>query len=318
MCMNLRRKGALAVLLTLLLSICVSAAPKTVIPGGNTIGLRLRTDGVAVVELSGNVCKKAGIKCGDIICSIDGEQIKSTQEVLQAVERANGEPMTLTISRSGEKKTITVCPTQTEDGWRLGIYVRDTVSGIGTVTYYDAETETFGALGHGVNDGGTLVTILSGTVLPSSVASVVRGEEGEPGALQGMVSGRGTLGTIEKNTPQGVFGTIQALDGTPIPVAKSGQIHTGKATILSNVRGTQVEEFDIKITSLVPDDPHDRNMLLQVEDPALLALTGGIVQGMSGSPILQDGRIVGAVTHVLIDDPIQGYGIFIENMLAAA
>ena len=316
--MNLKRKGALAVLLTLLLSICVSAAPKTVIPGGNTIGLRLHTDGVAVVELSESVPKRTGLKCGDVICAIDGKQVKSTQEVKQAVENADGAPMKLTVSRGGAQETITVSPTQTEVGWRLGIYVRDTVSGIGTVTYYDTETESFGALGHGVNDNGALLPITSGTVLPSSVASVIRGEKGEPGALQGMINGRGVTGSIEKNTPQGVFGRMQERTGEPIQVAGKQEIHTGHAIIRSNVRGTQVEEFDIEITGLSPNDAQDRNIHLKVSDSDLLAATGGIVQGMSGSPIIQDGKLVGAVTHVLINDPTQGYGIFIENMLNAA
>lgn len=316
--MNWKRKGALAVLLTLLLSICVSAAPKAVIPGGNTIGLRLHTDGVAVVALSESVPVRAGLKCGDVIHAINGTQIKSTQEVKQAVENANGAPMKLTVTRGGAEQTVTMSATQTEDGWRLGVYVRDTVSGIGTVTYYDAETETFGALGHGVNDGGTLLPILDGAVLPSSVGAVIRGEKGEPGALQGMVSGRSISGTIEKNTPQGVFGTMQAQCGTPIPIAQEREIHTGNATIRSNVRGTQIEEFDIQITALTPQDPQNRNLQLKVTDPDLLTATGGIVQGMSGSPILQDGKLIGAVTHVLINDPTQGYGIFIENMLDAA
>ncbi len=316
--MNWKRKGALAVLLTLLLSICVSAAPKTVIPGGNTIGLRLHTDGVAVVELSESVPMRAGLKCGDVIREINGTQIKSTQEVKQAVENANGAPLKLTVSRGGMQETITIAPTRTEDGWRLGIYVRDTMSGIGTVTYYDAESEAFGALGHGVNDNGTLLPITGGTVLPSSVASVIRGEAGEPGALQGVVNGRSATGSIDKNTPQGVFGTMQAIGGEPIQIAQNQEIHTGRATIRSNVRGTQVEEYDIRITALSPKDPQDRNIHLEVTDPDLLKATGGIVQGMSGSPIIQDGKLIGAVTHVLINDPTQGYGIFIENMLNAA
>lgn len=316
--MKWKRKGALAVLLTLLLSICVSAAPKTVIPGGNTIGLQLYTDGVAVVELSESVPARAGLKCGDVIREINGKEIKSTQEVKQAVANANGAPLKLTVSRGGTQKTVTVSPSQTEDGWRLGIYVRDTVSGIGTVTYYDTETETFGALGHGVNDNGALLPIQSGRVLSSSIASVIRGEEGEPGSLQGVVNGRGIKGNIEKNTPQGVFGTMQAIGGEPIQIAQNKEIHTGYAKIRSNVRGTQVEEYDIRITALSPDDPQDRNIHLEVIDPNLLAATGGIVQGMSGSPIIQDGKLIGAVTHVLINDPTQGYGIFIENMLNAA
>lgn len=316
--MNWRRKGALVVVLTLLLSFYAAAAPKTVVPGGNTIGLRLRTDGVSVVELSENAPRRAGLKCGDVICAIDGTRVTSTQEVVRAVERSSGAPMELTVSRDGERRSLTLSPVQTEDGWRLGVYVRDSVSGIGTVTYYDTEDDTFGALGHGVNDGGALLPITGGTALPSTVASVVRGEKGEPGALQGVVNGRAAAGTIEKNTPQGIFGSMPARDAQPLPVASADEIRTGRATILSNVRGTEVEEFEVRVTALAPNDPYGRNLLLEVTDPALLAATGGIVQGMSGSPIVQNGKLIGAVTHVLVDDPTQGYGIFIQNMLDAA
>lgn len=314
-------KGALAAILTLLLTACVWAMPDTLIPGGNTIGLRLQTDGVTIVEFSGAVPKKAGLRCGDRICAIDGQPVTTAQDITQAVERSEGEALTLTIRRGEEaEKTVTLAPTQTADGWRLGIFVKDSVSGIGTVTYYNAEEQTFGALGHGVNDGKSLLPIRSGSVLPSTVSAVVRGEEGAPGALQGAANGRAVCGTIEKNTPQGVFGTIQMpqAKSEAVPVASNEEIHTGAATILSNVSGTKVEEFDIRILACYPKDAADRNLLLEVTDPDLLRQTGGIVQGMSGSPILQDGKLVGAVTHVLIDDPTQGYGIFIQNMLDAA
>lgn len=312
-------RWALAGFLTVRLLLCAYAAtPQTLVPGGNTIGLRLQTDGVAIVEFSSMIPQKAGLQCGDLICSVDGVDVDTAEGIIQAVSQSNGAPLELTVLRDGAKKTVRISPMQTADGWRLGLYVRDTVSGIGTVTYYDTDNHTFGALGHGVNDGQTLLPIVGGTVLPSEVSSVVKGEAGAPGALQGAVCGTSACGTICQNTPQGIFGTMDAVDASPLSVAARTEVHTGAATILSNVRGTQVEEFNVKICALYPDDTHDRNLLLEVTDPDLLAQTGGIVQGMSGSPIIQDGKLIGAVTHVLVDDPTQGYGIFIENMLTAA
>lgn len=302
----------------LLLLLCFSASAQRLIPGGSTIGLSLQTDGVAIVEFSGTLPKRAGLKQGDIITSINGKPVADAAQLGAAVQNSNGAPLTLGILRDGEERAVTIAPLQTADGWRLGLYVRDSVSGIGTVTYYDADSGTFGALGHGVSDGGgTLLPLRSGVVLPSSVAAVCKGAAGSPGALQGALCGRAQCGTIEKNTPQGIFGTLEATGGEAVETAKNCEIHPGAATVRSNVRGRQVEEFAVEITAVYPNDEGGRNLLLKVTDPTLLSLTGGIVQGMSGSPILQDGKLIGAVTHVLIDDPTEGYGIFIENMLAA-
>ncbi|MBQ3356301.1 MAG: PDZ domain-containing protein [Oscillospiraceae bacterium] len=303
----------------LLLLLCFSAAAEYLIPGGSTIGLSLQTDGVTVVELSGSLPKRAGLKQGDVITEINGKAVFDTAQVGAAVQASHGAPLTIGILRGGEEKTVTLSPLQTADGWRLGVYVRDSVSGIGTVTYYDPDSGAFGALGHGVNDGeATLLPIRGGSALPSEITAVSKGAAGAPGALQGALCGRGACGTILKNTPQGVFGQLAPCDGTAVETAKSWEIHPGAATIRANVRGRRVEEFAVEIRAVYPEDGGERNLLLKVTDPTLLSLTGGIVQGMSGSPILQDGKLVGAVTHVLIDDPTEGYGIFIDNMLKAA
>ena len=309
-------RAAAAGLLTLLL--CLTASAERLIPGGNTIGLSLQTDGVAIVEFSGTLPKQAGLQQGDVITEINGRAVSDARQVGAAVEGSNGAPLTLGILRDGEQKTVTLSPLQTADGWRLGVYVRDSLNGIGTVTYYDPDTGCFGALGHGVNDGATLLPLRSGSVLTSEVAAVSKGTAGTPGALQGVITGRGPCGEILKNTPQGIFGTITPTGGEPVETAKNREIHPGSATIRANVRGRQVEEFAVEIRAVYPGDSGDRNLLIKVTDPTLLSLTGGIVQGMSGSPIMQDGKLIGAVTHVLIDDPTEGYGIFIDNMLAAA
>ena len=210
-------------------------------------------------------------------------------------------------------------PQRTADGWRLGVFVRDSITGIGTVTYYDPENGTFGALGHGVCDSSALLPLRSGLALPAAVTSITRGEVGTPGALHGAVTGRSPSGTIRSNTERGIFGTMAPpQDASPLPTAAAAQVHTGSATILSNVSGTETREYAVQIVSVEPDEPQGRNLRLAVTDSTLLAQTGGIVQGMSGSPILQDGRLVGAVTHVLVNEPAAGYGILIENMLAAA
>ena len=295
------------------------ATPETVIPGGNTVALRLETDGVCIVEFAEDYPKNAGLRRGDLLHSIDGAEVRSAQAVAQAVAASDGRPMKLTVTRGGREKSVTVAPHETKDGWRLGIYVRDRMSGIGTVTFYDAENETFGALGHGICESGSseLLPVRSGSVLYAEVMAVTKGKSGAAGALQGAVCGRSACGEISGNTRQGVFGTMPARNAQPVPVGKASELHTGAATILSNVRGQEIREYSVQIRAIHPDEPQGRNLLLQVTDPALLEATGGIVQGMSGSPIMQDGKLVGAVTHVLIDDPTMGYGILIEAMLDA-
>ncbi len=316
--MKLIRKAAAVILFSFIIAMSVSAAPETLIVGGNVIGLKIQTDGVAIVEFSEKAPQQAGLKRGDVLQKIDGAEVKSVDDVTQAVQSSGGKPLTLTVLRNGETKNLTLAATDTADGKKLGILVRDEITGVGTVTYYNPDDGTFGALGHGVSDGATLLPLRQGDVLPSQVVAVTKGEVGDPGCLQGMVCGREKSGEILKNVPQGIFGTMEPPQGKELPVAKSSQIHTGKAQILSNVHGTEVCYYDVQILAIYPSEKHDRNLLLEVTDADLLRKTGGIVQGMSGSPIVQDGRLIGAVTHVLIDEPTRGYGIFIESMLEAA
>lgn len=303
----------------LLLLLCFSASAQRLIPGGNTVGLSCKTDGVAVVEISAAGPKRAGLQQGDVITAINGRPVTTARQVSAAVEASGGAPMTLCVLRGGREETLTLSPVRTAEGWRLGVCVRDSLSGIGTVTYYDPDDGSFGALGHGVNEAdGGLLPLRSGSVLPAEVASVSKGAAGAPGALQGAISGRAPCGQILKNTPQGVFGTLAPTCGAAVETAKNDEIHPGAATVRCNVRGRQVEDFAVEITAVYPHDHADRNLLLKVTDPTLLSLTGGIVQGMSGSPLVQNGRLIGAVTHVLVGDPAQGYAIFAETMLKTA
>ncbi len=306
-------KKIILFLLTLLL-LCGAASAATVIPGGGTIGLSLTVDGAAIVSFSRDEPKRAGLECGDVITAVDGRPVGGVTEVLAAVAASEGRPLRLTVRREGETKDVRLAPVQAETGWQLGLYLRDRLTGIGTVTYYEPDSGTFAALGHGVSEGGALLPLKEGAALESEVVSVVRGQDGAAGTLHGAVAGGCVRGEISENTPQGVFGTMDAPDGQAV---QTGTAHIGEAVIRSNVRGSEVEEFTVRIRS-VNARAAQKNLLIEVTDPALLEQTGGIVQGMSGSPILQDGKLVGAVTHVLLDDPATGYGILIDRMLRAA
>ena len=306
-------KKIILFLLTLLL-LCGAASAASVIPGGGTIGLSLTVDGAAIVSFSRDEPKRAGLECGDVITAVDGRPVGGVTEVLAAVAASEGKPLRLTVRREGETKDVRLAPVQAETGWQLGLYLRDRLTGIGTVTYYEPDSGTFAALGHGVSEGGALLPLKEGTALESEVVSVVRGQDGAAGTLHGAVAGGCVRGEISENTPQGVFGTMDAPDGQAV---QTGTAHIGEAVIRSNVRGSEVEEFTVRIRS-VNARAAQKNLLIEVTDPALLEQTGGIVQGMSGSPILQDGKLVGAVTHVLLDDPATGYGILIDRMLCAA
>ena len=313
-------RTALAATLSLLLLSGVSAAvPEMLIPGGEPIGLELELNGVSVVELANDISGKAGLRSGDLICKINGTEISSAEQLRRSVRDSGGKMMELVILRNGEEKTLKLSPVQTAEGWKLGIYVRDQLKGIGTVTYYEEDGD-FGALGHGVSgeEGNGLLPLRGGAVLPSEVASVEKGKVGDPGCLRGAWEKGSSCGRVERNTPQGIFGKMEIGKAGALPVAEASQIHKGEAQIRSTVQGREVRTYTVEICEIHETESHDRNLLIRVTDPQLLAATGGIVQGMSGSPIIQDGKLIGAVTHVLVDDPTMGYGIFIENMLDAA
>ena len=314
---KLFKTAAGALLLALLLSGSAGAArTEFLIPGGETIGLKLELGGVSVVEFSESspAAKNAGLKKGDLICKIDGVRVVSSEQLAQRVAQSQGRELAVTVRRGEAEKTLRFAPQRTENGWRLGVYVRDGINGIGTVTYYDPATGAFGALGHGVGDADAFPA--QGSAFAAQIVSVNKGRSGEPGALQGAAAPQ-AVGRIERNTERGVFGTIALPEKQAVPVAHENEVHTGEASIYSCVSGQTPQEYAVRITEIDLREAHCRNFLIEVTDPALLARTGGIVQGMSGSPIIQDGKLVGAVTHVLVNDPTRGYGIFIENMRAA-
>ena len=298
-------------------------AEELLIPGGQIIGLQLCNDTVTVAAFDdalGGDSRAAGLQVGDEILSVNGQRIKSAQDVCDALDRSDGS-VEVRVSRRGKEKKLKVTPRITDQGPRLGVYLRSGITGIGTVTWYDPETKRFGTLGHGVNSAdGQLLEMTEGSAFDARVASVKKGTSGEPGQLKGAVAPGQEVGQLYRNTQQGVFGiSDRGWKGEALPVGEAEDIRTGAAVIRSTVSGEAVQEYSVEILKIYPGSrPDGRNLLLKITDPALLETTGGIVQGMSGSPIIQDGKLVGAVTHVLVNDPSTGYGIFIENMLEAA
>ena len=307
------------------------AAERELIPMGCTIGIQMQTAGVIVVGLSDVITQdgaispagEAGLLPGDIVKKLGGTDIGSAAAFIAETEKLKDADISITIDRMGIIMQFTARPRLSVDGsYKLGLWLRDSVSGIGTVTFLDPQSGLYGALGHAISDidTGVLLPLSEGSILDSEIIDVRPGSADSPGERCGRFDPQITLGTIEKNTPQGIFGIMEtnAAEGRAISIARDDEIKTGGATILANVRGREVREFDIAITRVCQGAESTRNLMLTITDPDLIAITGGIVQGMSGSPIIQNGKLVGAVTHVLINDPRSGYGISIGNMLRTA
>ena len=297
-------------------------AADMLVPVGQVIGLELYNDTVTVVAFDDRLTagRDAGLQIGDEICKIDGRTIETAEDVRRALNSSDGS-VDITVMRSGKQRELHMQPEITCEGPKLGIFLRHGITGIGTVTCYDPRTGNFATLGHAVNDGkGKLLKMSRGCAYPAKVVSVQKGKSGTPGQLKGALDADVLLGQLTGNTLQGVFGTAPgAWKGDAIPVGTCEEVKTGSATIRSTVSDGAPGDYSVEIIKLYPKSRADgRNMLLKVVDPQLLAATGGIVQGMSGSPIIQNGKLIGAVTHVLVNDPTMGYGIFIENMLNAA
>lgn len=305
--------------------------PQTLVPVGRAIGVKLFSEGVLVVALSegeetASAAEKGGVKVGDLILTMNDVAIESSEH-LQSLLAENGEAeAALSVRRSGRLVKLAVSPEKGADGvYRLGAWIRDSMAGIGTITYYDPQTGAFAALGHGITDvdTGKLMPLSHGAVMDAGVKAVKRGESGAPGELRGDFDLTNDVGVLSANTNCGIFGTLKeealaSLGGEPLPLASRSEVKTGKAYILANCQGKEIGTYEIEIEKLYGGNAPTRNLLVRVTDPALIERTGGIVQGMSGSPIIQDGKLVGAVTHVLVNDPTKGYGILIENMLGAA
>ncbi len=312
-----------AVLLCICLCTVSVYGAEYLIPVGQVIGLELSDNTVTVAAFDdslGTRAKAAGLCAGDRIIAIDGKSITCAEDVQQALRSSKG-TITLQLQRKDKQQTLHLKPEITADGPKLGVFLKEGVTGIGTVTWYDPLENTFGTLGHGVNSSnGKLLRLSGGKAYRARVASVKKGQVGQPGQLRGALASTTPIGDLTTNTSRGLFGkTDTGWEGQALPVADTQEIQVGAATIRSTVAGQQVQEYSVEILKLYPQTRSgDKNMLIRITDPRLLEITGGIVQGMSGSPIIQNGKLVGAVTHVLVNDPTTGYGIFIENMLDAA
>ena len=317
------RRAAAAVLLLLYGSLPIASAAGTLVPVGQTVGLELKTSGVYVLKFEGeeSPAQVCGLKVGDRIVSVDGHALTQAEQLRTAVAESEGEELILDVDRDGKALRLSVFPEAAEGGWQIGVFLQDRISGLGTVTFYDPDTGLFGALGHGVNEaGGSRPLFISkGSAMDARITEVQKGSAGTPGCLKGCAGSGGLLGTVEKNTSAGLFGHAlsDCWNGEPLPVAELREITTGPAEIWSSAVGGEIRHYGIRIEELCFDAENGRNLKLRVTDPGLLGQTGGIVQGMSGSPIIQNGRLVGAVTHVLVHDPTRGYGILIGNMLEA-
>lgn len=303
---------------------------KYVVAGGDLIGIRLKTDGVLVVGLQkfntekGEACpaESCGIQVGDTLISIDGKKVTMNSELSQIFSESEGKELNAEIKRDDKILHIKIIPEKdvATGSYKSGMWIRDSTGGIGTLTYTDVSDGGLAALGHGIYDvdTGKLMPTANGIFVSANLSGVTKGTNGTPGELRGSLGGD-YIGEISINCENGIFGSTKLLTGANdiIPVAMNEEIKTGDAQIISTVEGKEKEYFDIRIEKINPND-ENKNMIIKITDKDLLSLTGGIVQGMSGSPIIQNGYIVGAVTHVFLNDPTKGYGIFIENMLDKA
>lgn len=313
----------------------VNVIPNTVvIPSGETIGLRLFTSGVLVVgmsEIKGEdnnnhmTYKDSGIKEGDMITKVDNEVITCTSDLTKKINSSNGNAVTLTYKRDGNNYNTNMIPTKTdEDEYKLGLWVRDAASGVGTISFYEPRTGEFAALGHGILDVDTeeLIDIARGDIVTSKIISIVKGEKGNPGELQGSIENGKIIGEVYKNTNFGIYGKLNNIENlkkegvNEMKVMPRDEVKEGKASILCTLENNKQEEYEIEIEKVYTSSNRaNKNMIIKVTDERLLQKTGGIIQGMSGSPIIQDGKFVGAVTHVMVNNPEKGYGIFADTML---
>ena len=292
------------------------------IPGGSPIGIKLLTDGVVVVSINdGGPADGAGISSGDCILSANGEILNSSNRLAEIISSSHGEKIDLKIRREGKEFQTCVTPefSEKEGAFKAGLWIKDSSAGVGTLTFIDPKTHKFGALGHPVSDGSTgkILPLGSGEIVDVTITGCDSGSPGCPGELFGTFLSGLAAGNIEKNCEQGIFGKLNYVGGSAkaIPIAFCTEVEPGPATILTTVEGSSPKEYDVVIEKVSLGAQDTKNMIIRVTDPELLKVTGGIVQGMSGSPIIQGGKLVGAVTHVFVSDPERGYGIFIENML---
>ncbi len=319
--------------------ITVNVLPEiSLVPGGHSIGIKLYSQGVSVVgfyyfEAGGrsiSPAREAGVRIGDTLLKINGEAADDVHRAAQLLEKAGGAPVTLLISRDGKETAITLRPlyAPSDSGYRIGLYIRDSAAGVGTLSFYDPSTGRYGALGHIIMDSDTNkpINLSEGTIVKASIVSVKAAQRGQPGEKTGVfMEHNGFHGNIQKNTPYGIFGKIQDFPPAqtpypnPLPMALATQVETGPAEMLTVINGEVIGRYKVEIERIAHQTrPSDKGIIVRVVDEELLGSCGGIVQGMSGSPIIQNGKLAGAITHVFVNDPTRGYAIFMEWMYQEA
>ena len=310
--------------------VTVNVIPKTtVIPMGKAIGMKMYTEGVLVVGMSEIEGQKpyenSGIEAGDQIIEVNNKKVSSTDELIECVNNSNGNNVEIKYISEQEEKTANLEPVKTsENEYKLGLWVRDAAAGVGTLTFYEPSTGQFGALGHGINDVDTyeLIDIASGELVTTKILEIVKGADGAPGEMRGSIDNGTTIGRITKNTSFGVYGNVENFykinqnNAKEVEVANRTEIKTGKAEILCELENGQTNSYEIEIQKIFLDNnENNKSMLIKITDEELLEKTGGIIQGMSGAPILQNGKFIGAVTHVLVNDSEMGYAVFGDLMI---
>ena len=304
-----------------------------VIPVGEIVGVKLYTSGVLVVgtssidSIDGKKYKpfeNTGIKEGDSIIAINEKIINSTEELINEINKSNGEKIGVTYISNDQEQKCEITPVKDrEEKYRIGLWVRDSAAGVGTVTFYNQQNNIFVALGHAITDidTGNIIKTASGEIDDVNIVSIVKGLKEEPGKIQGTIKNNKIIGSIYKNTKYGIYGIVKNIDNLSIDyskkmkVATRQEIQTGEANILCGIDG-QIKEYKVEIQKIYLNNNYDNKcMILKVTDNELIEKTGGIVQGMSGSPIIQNGKFIGAITHVFINDPTIGYGIFADKMV---
>ena len=294
-----------------------------VIPIGKIVGLKLYTSGILVVGINENILNESDIKEGDAIISINNEKVESIENIKSIVEKSNGEDLLVKYIRDNDEILVsTISPVKTEDNsYKLGLWVKEGATGVGTISFYNPETNDFAALGHGVydKDTGELLKIEEGSLLNSKVISISKGEYGMPGEIKGALIEDDKLGDIEKNTEFGIYGSLNINNissNDKIKVASRSEIKKGLAYILCSIDGNEPKEYEIEIENInIENNINNRSMKIRITDEELIEKTGGIICGMSGCPIIQNGKLIGVVTNVLVNNSEVGYGVFVDLML---
>jgi len=312
-----------------------SVPPRRVVVGGHSIGVLLQSRGIMVVGFAPIVdsqgqklypAREQGVEIGDLILKVNNQEVSTETDLAQIIDDVKDGQLVLNIKRKDRIMDLTIKPAFCAETqrFRVGLYVRDGVVGVGTLTFWDPESRQYAALGHVIMDADTKqgIDVLKGRIVSASIQTIKPGKPGRPGEKIGVFQGESTLkGSISKNTDAGIFGTTEGAVENPlfthqVEIGYAHQVHPGPAHIYTVVNGTSIEEFEVTIEKVYPERKNGKGMVVKIEDSRLLSITGGIVQGMSGSPIVQDGHLIGAITHVFLNDPQRGYGIFMDNILS--